>query len=114
MAVERAALKELKIDVDPKLTILSVTGQEIAQWKESAFAKPAGNGKTLTITFGAESDAERTIDIIAERDVPDAGGESKFARLPFKARSAIADTWAWQPPASLMCGPGNPPPTASV
>jgi hypothetical protein len=74
ISIERAPIKELKIDIDPRLTVLSVSGQDIAQWKQSPPAQP-GNAGSLTVTFNAETQGERAIDIIAERDIAEAGGE---------------------------------------
>jgi hypothetical protein len=79
VTVERGAMKEFKFIIDPALTVLAVNAADVAQWKVAAAGAAAGpgaaNSKMLIVTFGGDSEAERAIDIVAERDIPNAGGE---------------------------------------
>lgn len=70
--IERSALAQLRLNVDPKAVVLSVSGKDIARWSE----ENADGGKALLVQFASAAEGERVIEVVYERDIPDAGGEA--------------------------------------
>ena len=80
LQVERGSVKQVKLTVDPKAVVLTVTGTGVATWSEAAGKDAAGgDAKTVTVEFGSAVDDERVIEIVTERDVPEQGGAMPVA-----------------------------------
>ena len=69
--IERAPTRELRIAIDPQSVVLAVTGKEVSKWTEES--KPAA--KTLVVTFASALEGERKLELVYERDIPEAGGD---------------------------------------
>lgn len=69
--IDRAAVKDVRLTIDPRATLTAVNGKDVARWSE----ENAANGKSLLVQFNGPVDGERELTIAHERDLPDNGAE---------------------------------------
>ena len=77
LQVVHTPLETLRLNVDAKAAVLSVSGDGVAGWR---FADVKG-AKAVEVTFAPPAAGEKTVTVIAERDLPEAGGEVAFQAI---------------------------------
>jgi hypothetical protein len=70
LAIERGSAASVAVKIDPQAVLVSAGGKDYARVQEQA----AADSRTLTITFAQPAQGERTLELVYEKDLPDAGG----------------------------------------
>jgi len=70
LEVERGAIPNARIAIDPKAVLLSVSGKNIASYAEQADAQ----GRAVIVTFSRPIEGSQLVDLSFQKDLPEAGG----------------------------------------
>ncbi len=98
LQIVHTPLAKLRLHVDPKAVILSVTGEAVSGWDLVA----EKGGKVVEVTFAAAAAGERALKVVTERDLPAAGGELalEMVRVDGAKRDrgtvAVASAGGWE------------------